>query len=57
MAAVITQHQEPDIQSATAYLVRVGFIYICGEWLRGQRDYARLELMPSGAVSVVEGVA
>lgn len=57
MSAVITTTRMPNLSAANAYLVRVGFICVGTAWLRGPREYARLELLPSGAVQVIEGVA
>jgi len=54
--AITTKHtaQSP---AAAAYLVRHGYINVKNSWLRGQRQAARIELLPSGRARVLEGVA
>lgn len=57
MAAVISRRTVPCIQGAHHYLTEQGYICIGTSWLRGLRDYARLEPLCSGRISIVEGVA
>lgn len=57
MAIVITRHTVPNIKAANAYLVAQGYTNCGTNWLRGQREYARLEPLCSGAIRIVEGVA
>lgn len=57
MAAVISLRTVPDIRDAQQYLHQQGYICIGIHWLRGQRDYARLEHTITGAIRIVEGVA
>ncbi|MGN5107424.1 hypothetical protein ACTG18_03615 [Aeromonas hydrophila] len=57
MAAVISRHTVPNIRAASAYLVQQGYTNCGTNWLRGQRDYARIEHLTSGAIRIIEGVA
>lgn len=56
MAAVTTQRQLPNLQAAHAWLLAQGYDNCGSDWLRGQRGYARLVMLPSGRVEIVEGV-
>ena len=56
-AAVVSRRTVPGIKDAHKYLFTQGYTCIGTSWLRGLRDYARLELLPSGRIQVVEGVA
>jgi hypothetical protein len=57
MAAVISRHTVPNIKAASAYLVQQGYTNCGTNWLRGQRGYARIEHLTSGAIRIIEGVA
>jgi len=57
MIAITHKHTAPSPAAAVAYLVRHGYIQVCGHWLRGQRHTARIESLASGRACVLEGVA
>ncbi|WP_429221334.1 hypothetical protein [Aeromonas veronii] len=57
MIAITAKHTSPSPADAVAYLVRHGYINVKNSWLRGQRQAARIELLPSGRARVLEGVA
>ncbi|MGL5225131.1 MAG: hypothetical protein ACRC8Q_07425 [Aeromonas sp.] len=56
-AAVVSYRTVPTMKDAHKYLFNEGYSCIGTSWLRGQRDYARIETQPSGRVLVTEGVA
>ncbi|EKP0315404.1 hypothetical protein JFQ90_000581 [Aeromonas veronii] len=57
MIAITAKHTAQSPAAAAAYLVRHGYINVKNSWLRGQRQAARIELLPSGRARVLEGVA